>query len=210
MYFDVSLKLGSVMVVAGASGSGKTTFITKLLKEKHLHFSQIPQQINWHYGEIEPKLDMSGINLVKGLPDINDVKANSVIVIDDLFLEAAKNDSITNLFTRVSHHQNCFIIFITQNIFHQSSHNRTRNLNTQYLVLFKNPRDKLQITTLQRQMCMPHLLEAFQYATKSSFSYLMIDFRPETPDDLRLRTGILKGEQYLVFINKECEDLQDK
>jgi hypothetical protein len=55
-------------------------------------------------------------------------------------------------------------------------------------------------------MCLPHLQEAFNCATTSSpYSYLLIDFRPETPETLRVRTGILKGERYLVFINNNDE-----
>lgn len=166
-----------------------------------MNFDRKPDHIEWYYGEIKPQIS-ANIKIISGLPSVENIRNNSIIIIDDLFVEASKSDNITNLFTRVSHHRNCFIIFITQNIYHQSSHNRTRNLNTQYLVLFKNPRDKLQIQTLKRQMCIPHLVEAFDYATTSSpFSYLFIDFRPETLEHLRVQTGILNGENHLVFIN---------
>ena len=44
------------------------------------------------------------------------------------------------------------VIFLTQNLFHKNKHMRTISLNAHYLVLFKNPRDVEQFTTLARQM----------------------------------------------------------
>ena len=57
-----------------------------------------------------------------------------------------------NLFTKGSHHRNLSVIYIVQNLFHQGKGNRSISLNSHYLVLFKNPRDKLQILTLAKQM----------------------------------------------------------
>ena len=56
------------------------------------------------------------------------------------------------LFTRDSHHRNLRVIYIVQNLLHQGKGNRSMSLNSHYLVLFKNPQDKLQILTLARQM----------------------------------------------------------
>jgi hypothetical protein len=198
------MKLGSVMTVAGASGAGKTTFVLKLLKQSKMCFNPQPRSITWYYGEICPKDLSSNIIVVKGLPDIDTIKEDSIIVLDDLFMESSSDKNVTNLFTRISHHRNCFVINITQNIFHQSSQNRTRQLNTHYLVIFKNPRDKLQIQHLQRQTCIPFLKAAFEDATCSSpYSYLLLDFHPTTPDSIRVRTGIFLGDDYYVYINNK-------
>ena len=44
------------------------------------------------------------------------------------------------------------VICLVQNMFYQGKESRTMSLNTQYLVLFKSPRDKQQISILSRQM----------------------------------------------------------
>ena len=44
------------------------------------------------------------------------------------------------------------MIYTMQNLFHQEKGSRSINLTSHYLVLFKNPRDKLQILTLAKQM----------------------------------------------------------
>ena len=71
---------------------------------------------------------------------------------DDQMIEAGKDNRIVNLFTKGSHHRNLSVIYIVQNLFHQGKGNRSISLNSHYLVLFKNPRDKLQILTLAEQI----------------------------------------------------------
>ena len=56
--------------------------------------------------------------------------------------DASKDKRIVNLFTRDSHHHNLSVIYIVQNLFHQGKGSRSISLNSYYLVLFKNPRDK--------------------------------------------------------------------
>jgi hypothetical protein len=43
-------------------------------------------------------------------------------------------------------------MLITQNVFNRNKYYRTINLNTHYMVLFKNPRDMSQIMALAHQM----------------------------------------------------------
>lgn len=203
--YDVRLKLGSVMMVCGPSQCGKTVFVNNLLQQYDTIFNPPPKHIIWHYGEIIPEHRLKHVHYVGGLPETENIKQNSIIVIDDLFLEAAKSDSITNLFTRVSHHRRCFIIFITQNLYHSSKSSRTRSLNTHYLVLFKNIRDNTVIHTLARQMypsCGGFLVEAFRHATTHPYSYIFLDLRTETPDVLRVRANIILGESIDIYINK--------
>ena len=76
------------------------------------------------------------------------------------------------------------------------------SLNSHYLILFKNPRDSLQITTLARQMYpgqSQFLLEAFQDATREPHGYLVIDLKPATNDDERIRTNILDRQRQIVY-----------
>ncbi len=200
---DLRFKFGSVMLVVGASNCGKTTFIQRLLESPNLYFDTKPQQIVWHYGEVKPTQAKSNIIYKKGLPSSENILHKSIIIIDDLFIEARNDANVTNLFTRVAHHKQCFIIFITQNMYHASSQSRTRNLNTHYLVIFKNPRDKLQIRTLATQMCNNFFFDAYMDATsEGAHKYLLLDFRQETPDNVRIRTNIFHGEAQYAYVAK--------
>ena len=71
---------------------------------------------------------------------------------DDQMIYASKDKRIVKLFTRGSHHRNLSVIYIEQNLFHHGKGSRRISLNSHYLVLFKNPREKLQILLLAKQM----------------------------------------------------------
>ncbi len=89
-----------------------------------------------------------------------------------------------------------------QNLFDKGRSHRTVSLNTQYMVLFKNPRDKSQIEVLARQMYPKNrnlLVAAFIHATQKPFGYLFIDLRPETDEQIRLRSNIFPGEDHLCY-----------
>jgi hypothetical protein len=123
--------------------------------------------------------------------------------LDDLMWESRSSIQVGNLFTRVAHHRHCFIIHITQNLFQGGSMARTQSLNAHYFVLFKNPRDRLQVTYLGRQIYpqqQDFFLSSFEDATKRDHGYLLIDLGPTTWEKLRLRTNILvQDKQYLVY-----------
>jgi hypothetical protein len=67
-------------------------------------------------------------------------------------MHSGGGSGLANFFTQGSHHRNLTVIYIVQDLFHQSRVMRTVSLNSHYLVLFKNPRDKLQIRNLVTQM----------------------------------------------------------
>ena len=84
-----------------------------------------------------------------------------------------------------------------QNLFHQGKGSRSINLNSHYLVLFKNPRDKLQILTLAKQMYpgrTDFFLNQYEEAVKRPFGYLLIDLKTTSQDNCRLRTNVLPSE----------------
>jgi len=62
------------------------------------------------------------------------------------------NQLVANVFTKISHHRNIGVVYLTQNLFDKNKYARTISLNAHYPVLFKNPRDATQFATLARQM----------------------------------------------------------
>ena len=190
------------MIVSGPPQSGKTTFIRRLLEARGFIFDRPLEHVYWFYGIAQPQLHgdlrSMGVKLEEGLPSNFDFIPNySVIILDDLATEIKANKAVTQLFTRVAHHKHCFIIVATQNLFEKGSELRTQHLNAQYLVLFKNPRDKLQVNILGTQMYpgRKHFLNAvFQDATTRLHGYLFINNHQHCLDHLRLRSNILPNE----------------
>lgn len=206
---NLTLETESVMTVCGPSGSGKTVFVEKLIKHRTQIFRNKIKSVHWFFGIVPPS-KLEGITLHQGLQDgwTDLIKPYDMVIIDDLFVESGSNKELTNAFTRLAHHRPCFLVYLTQNLFHKSGDSRTRNLNTHYLVLMKNPRDAQQISYISRQMYpgSNFLVEVFRDVTEDTpFSYVLLDFRQTTPSSLRVRTGIFPGEIYKVYINKRDE-----
>ena len=98
---------------------------------------------------------------------------------DDQMIDACKDKRIVNLFTRGSHHRNLSVIYMVQNLFHQGKGSRSINLKSHYLVLVKNPRDKLQILTLAKQLYpgqTDFFLNQHEQAVKRPFGYLPVSY----------------------------------
>lgn len=212
-FYDLRLKLGSVCMVVGPSQSGKTCFVNNLIRHCKSLFDPIPKQIYWCYGEIPPCEKFSNVIYKKGLPDEDFKFDQSFVVLDDLFLEASNSNFVTNLFSRVAHHRQSFICYITQNLFHQSKHNRTRMLNAQYLVLFRNIRDRTIVRTLSQQIYqdnrfLPDVVA--DISRDNPYGYLFLDLRPETSDEIRVRTGIFFEEEVRTLcVYKQTDEESD-
>ena len=196
-------------MVAGMTGSGKTVWVQSLLQQAQTVIDQAPERIIWYCSQWQNAytqllMMIPTIEFVKGIPEslendsYLDVNKRKLIVIDDQMIEAGKDNRIVNLFTKGSHHRNLNVIYIVQNLFHQGKGNRSISLNSHYLVLFKNPRDKLQILTLAKQMYPSEtawFIKEYEEAVRRPYGYLFVDLRPTTPGTCRLRTNVLPGEQ---------------
>ena len=162
-----------------------------------------PEKIYWHYGAWQTQFKtLTNVEFIEGLPNIENVDKTkrTLIIIDDLMNET--NRSVTNLFTKGSHHYNCSVIYIVQNLFNQNKENRTISLNSHYIVVFKNPRDASQIVHLAKQSypSRPKVVqEAFLDVTSKPFGYLLFDFTQKIQDSYRLRTQIFPDETNFVY-----------
>jgi hypothetical protein len=120
-------------------------------------------------------------------------------------MHEAKDDRVSKIFTKISHHNSVSVIFLTQNLFYASKESRTIALNSHYLVIFKNPRDASQISYLARQMYprkWKYLVEAFQDATSTPYSYLLLDLKSATEENQRVRANVFPEEVNYVYVPK--------
>ncbi len=135
---------GSPIIISGPTGSGKTTWTSKLLSFNM--FTQPVSSILYCYGVYQPFFDTMNIpnlSFHEGVPSFETVKELHdgdfhVIVLDDLMEYIIKSVDTQNLFTKYCHHFNITAIFLTQNVFAQGPCARSIALNTHILVLFAN------------------------------------------------------------------------
>ena len=209
--FDGRLQCPFTCIVAGPSQSGKTTFVHNLLRQIHQLFTQPDAKNNiiYYYKEDQDSFNMlKHENIihewVNAVPTAVDVKertlaakdtGGSVVIIDDFANDLTKD--ITDIFTTTAHHTNSSIILLTQNIFQQNNIFRTISLNSQYIVLFKNPRDPSQVSHFARQFAPGngnYIVNAFKDCTKAPHSYMFFDHHQTTPEIIRVRSRILPHE----------------
>lgn len=214
---DVWWKHPFSAILAGPSNCGKTYFIKNMLDHAHTVLSVVPENIVWCYACWQPMYKellqkYPHIRFMEGLPvTFNDdeiLPPNKVnlVIVDDLMASASSSTEIADVFTKYVHHRNLSIFFITQNIFFQGKSNRTITLNAKYMVLFKKPRDKLQIVTLACQMYpgnVQFFLESFQDATAKPYGYLMVDLNASTPESFRLRMGLFPPDWPVIYTMKK-------
>ena len=196
-------------MIAGMTRSGKTAWVRSLLQQASETIYSPPERIVWCYSQQQPVytellVAMPHIEFIKGIPtaleqdSYFDVNKRNLIVFDDQMIDASKDKRIVNLFTRGSHHRSLSVIYIVQNLFHQGKGSRSISLNSYYLVLFKNLRDKLQILTLAKQVYpvqTDFFLNQYKEAVKRPFGYLLIDLKTTTQDNYQLRTNVLPCEE---------------
>ena len=111
--------------------------------------------------------------------------------------EVSSNVTISKLFTHGRSHLGCSLVLMLQHIFPKGSQSRTISINAQYQVLFRNPRDSLQISILARQVCplnSKNFLEIYKRETHRVYGYLFCCFTQFCPDEIRYHTNVLSCE----------------
>lgn len=195
---STTLKAPFTCIIAGPTGCGKTRLMLRIIKHADEMIEPKPTKIVWCYGIYQQEFDRwPEIEFREGLPtSAQDIDPGSLLILDDLMAET--DSRVMDIFTRSSHHRAISCCYLTQNIYYAGKHNRTMNLNTHYLFLFKNPRDGTQIQYLSRQI-FPHksrlIEEAFRDATSNHpHQYLFLDLKNETDDKTRVRSNIFPDD----------------
>ena len=207
---DVRFKVPSNFYISGQSQCGKSYLVRRLLYYLNDLFHPVPSKVIYCYGEYQKEFDeLHGVDFIEGFPeDLNELTRGheqTLLILDDLMSECSKDQRVSDLFTRGSHHKGISVFYLTQNLFPPGKLSRTISLDSHYFIVFKNPRDSLGIATLAKQMFpgrTQYLMDSFHDATKKPFSYLLIDCHPQTPENIRLRTNIFPGERHIVYMQK--------
>ena len=198
---------------SGPSGCGKTSLIRDILYHADDIFDQPVRNIVFCYGSEQPLYEQlrtqfpKEITFVRGFSSsiadyIYNRKFHDLLIIDDLIHDASKTDFFMKLHTTLSHHWNCSVITVTQNPYFQSKHMRTCNLQATGLILFKTLRGKDQIKRIGQQVFPEKknfLMNSYNKATDTPFSYLFVDLSVSGNEMLSMRSNILPHQRTIVF-----------
>lgn len=204
---NLKIKHPATILVAGATGSGKTNFVHSLVEHSTEMFTPVPKlpiRVLWVYGAsqrfkpVENKL--VALEYTDAIPD--SFVGIDILVLDDLQNDLAGSKLLSDIYTKLSHHQNMSVIFIVQNLFNQGNQMRNISLNSHYLVLTKSRRDLMQIKVLGNQLYgeTRFFSDAYKKAVlDKEYGYLLIDLTPATEEKYRLRTKIFPGEDTIIY-----------
>ena len=208
MPFDIRFKTSFNLICVAPTRGGKTTWVKNLLTLGDQIFTEKPKKVFLFYkmmqdiytemqtGDLVHEL----VDVSKEMPTLDDIETmvgpyrdngGSMIIFDDCISEIHRD--FEQLFCNLGHHMNCSIIFLTQNLFYQDKIFRTMSLNTHYMVLMRNERDKQQTSILGKQYSpgnsnfIPQIL---QEATKKPYDYLILDFGANTAPTVKAYSHI--------------------
>ena len=122
-------------IVSGPTGSGMSVFTLKLIGHCQEISRPPPERILFCYGEYTKIFDNDpGVEFQNGLPEVSffDGKKRTLLVLDDLM--TSTDDRVVDIFTKISHHRNHSVVYLTQNLFNKNK--QTRTLSSHYIVLF--------------------------------------------------------------------------
>ena len=196
--FDERFKHPFTCIVTGPTKAGKTEFVKKFVVNVEKMMTEKPKVIYWCYTEWQPTYQDIPANFVNAEQlqtlDLKNPEPK-LVILDDMMKEGG---TFTDLFTKGSHHWNMSLIHITQDLFYDRR--RTNRMNTQYLVMMKNPGDKLTPSIIARQMGnATKFMKAYNAATVRPHGYLLVDMAQNTPDLYRLRTNIFPDRLTIFY-----------
>ena len=219
--FDLRFSIPSNMLIVGPTSSGKTTWLKHLVVGRHEYFATPPETMLLFYKEPQKAYEYmeddmnrhkrsnsrfptfrkfkSIPNSIEELKDIWESYPRimpKLVVFDDYLDDVGQ--ILKHFFTVLTHHYNCFTVFLCQNLFDKKGDLRTLSINTQYMVLFNNPRDRSAVAHLAKQIFPGRvgiLNKAYREAVNSrSHGYLLLDFHQQQDDKVRIRSNIFPYE----------------
>lgn len=208
--FDGTIQHPSGHLVFGPVYSGKSAYIKTLIDNRRRIMSEEIHYIYYFYGEESQTVRElqneeyvhDNIFTVYGIPEdfegfIKD-GSNCLFIFDDLMQSVVNSSQITDLVTKKCQHRRVSWIITLQNAFHRGPERLNITRSAHYITVFDSPLDSSIASTLASKILPDNrraFLDIYREATSSPFSYLFCDGRQGTPEDARLRSGIIQEYQ---------------
>lgn len=193
------------VMVVGASGTGKTEWVKKLILDRHKLFSPVPDKIFYTYKYWLPFFNEFShiVTFMDTVPDetVLSPHRNNLCILDDILINKRAMQQAVELYTTGRHLQTS-VILLTQNLYQNDASFRTCSLNSEIFVLLKSPRSTHQIMHLARDIFgkdkQAKFFNAYKRLTETAFSYIIIDLQPQ--QTLPLRSLIFSTDPYELVI----------
>ena len=148
--------------------------------------------------------EIESLDFVRGVNFelIDSLKNNGtkyLLIFDDSCEEICNSKAFVDI-AIAGRHRGLSTIYIAHNLFQQSKLGRDVEIQNTHIVLFKSPRDVMQVTTLSTQSGLDsELVDWYRDATSVPFGHLLIDLSPRTDDRLRYctNTGSVPSKFYI-------------
>ena len=161
--------------------------------------------------EIENLEFVQGVNF-EFIDSLKNYGTKYLVIFDDSCEEICHSKAFVDIAT-AGRHRALSTVYIKHNLFHQSKLGRDVELQNTHIVLFKSPRDVMQVTTLSTQLGLgSELVDWHRDATSVPFGHLLIDLSPRTDDRLCYRTnsGAVPSKFYVPERLKHLRTLDDE
>ena len=161
--------------------------------------------------------EIENLEFVRGVnfEFIDSLKINGtkyLLIFDDSFEEICNSKAFVDT-AAAGRHRGLSTIYIKHNLFQKSKLGRDVDLQNTHIVLFKSPRDVMQVTTLSTQLGLgSELVDWYRDATSVPFGRLMIVLSPRTDDRLRYctNTGSIPSKFYIPDRLKQLKKMDDE
>ena len=204
------------MIVCGSSNVGKSSLVCKIIENRYgvlqknferlIYFRSIPTQqekfLRQYFG--------GNMIIYDGIPDqqellpiLQDNKKNTLLLIEDLDVDAFNSPFISRIYKVLSHHLKFSVIITTQNYFGSGKEKLTLIRNSTHIIIFGNDLDHSIIRNLASKLH-PEKPKAFinlfnDVTSKEPYSYLSVF--SNCHGNLRFRSDITENIQkiYLLY-----------
>lgn len=206
-------------IITGQTGSGKTALVSKMISHADQLFSPPPDRIVYVYTLFQPIFDEMEKKLGPKISFRNDIpsaqeltdhyqetKESSLVILDDKMgaLDSSKSGrNLIELTTVIARHCKISLMFLLQNLYHNSTSAREIALNCQVNIIFRNDRSASQVTRLASQVMpqnIPYFIQSYEMATSMPYGYLVVDLCPNTDKKFKLKSHIIPGNDLRIFL----------
>ena len=212
--FDLRLQLPNHALFVGASMSGKTTLLLRLLKCLDCLHPK-PRTVIFYYdqyqdvyGVLQQSLGEQSIEMILrqghqvSLDDIEKQDHQTLVIVDDATEETASSSAVAKITTN-GRHKNASLWLLWHSLYSKHAASRLITQNVAYIFFLPSVRLTSQIHSLDTQLRYKgRLVSAYQAAIEADERderYLLLDLAPTTPNSFRMRSRVTETIQ-LMFM----------
>ena len=135
-------------------------------------------------------------------------KLRSMVVIDDFYQQASQDEKFLKLVVS-GRDWNVHLIKMKHNLYQQTKFSKTIDLNISQLILFNNPKDVEQISSLGRQTGQRKLLlETYKKAILNIYGHLLTDMDSRADMKLEISTNC-SGKRTINFFHSNQQNVRN-